>query len=276
MIDLINPIQQDEFKNKLLKTEPFPHFCIDNFLNEEFANEVYESFPAYQKARELGKEFSAVNEKRKIQITDAAQFSPAIKKLSDLLASEEYVQMWSDLTGIENLLSDKSLVGGGIHETNSGGHLDVHIDFNYNENNQSYRRLNIMIYFNKDWNEEYGGYLEVWDKDVKKCYGSFEPKFNRACGFITSEISFHGVTPLTCPPDVTRKSFATYYYTKEMPECWEGEKHSTIFNARPDEWAKGNFLMPCEKIIHIMAMKKRMIKGFVKSKILMIKSDDDI
>jgi len=246
MINLINPIERDEFRKKLLDTKPFPYFCIDNFLDEDFANEIYAAFPSYIEAQSLGREFVAVNEKRKVQITDSSKFPPAIKKLSDLLASDEYVNMWSELTGVPDLIADLSLTGGGVHETNSGGHLDVHVDFNYHDDMKSYRRLNILIYFNKDWKEGYGGYLDVWDKNVNKCYGSFAPKFNRACGFLTSEVSFHGVTPLTCPPDVIRKSFATYYYTKEMPETWEGKKHSTVFKARPDEWAKGYMMMPTE------------------------------
>jgi len=265
MTDLINPIDREVFKKSFLNKKPFPHFCIDNFLNEDFANDVYDSFPAYQEAQKLGKEFTAVNEKRKIQITDTSKFPLAIKKLSDLLASDEYIQMWSELTGVPNLLADASLTGGGIHETNSGGHLDVHVDFNYNEEMQAHRRLNILIYFNKDWKEEYGGYLDVWDKDIKKCYGSFEPKFNRACGFLTSEISFHGVTPITCPEAVMRKSFATYYYTKEAPDKWDGEKHSTIFKARPDEWAKGKILMPTEKLVRNTKKTVRLFKDMIKS-----------
>jgi len=267
MLDLINPIDREKFKKEFLSTEPFPHFCIDNFLNEDFANEVFEAFPSYQEAQALGREFSAVNEKRKIQITESAKFPPAIKKLSELLASKEYLQMWSDLTGVADLLADENLVGGGIHETNTGGHLDVHVDFNFNEKNQSYRRLNILIYFNKDWKEEYGGYLDVWDKDVKKCYGTFEPKFNRACGFLTSEISFHGVTPLTCPPDVMRKSFATYYYTKEAPQGWADVKHSTIFKARPNQWLRGHVTMPIESALrsgeHLYKETKQVIKKII-------------
>jgi len=263
-LEIINPIDKEKFKKEFLTKKPFPHFCIDNFLNEEFANEVHDSFPAYQEAKNLGKEFSAVNEKRKIQITDSSKFPPAIKRLSDLLASDEYVQMWSELTGVPDLMADENLAGGGIHETNSGGHLDVHVDFNYNEATQSFRRLNILIYFNKDWKREYGGYLDVWDKDIKKCYGSFEPKFNRACGFLTSEISFHGVTPITCPPNIMRKSFATYYYTKELPEWWKGEKHSTIFRARPDEWAKGRIWMPVEKSVRWVNGQYRAVKKIIK------------
>ena len=238
---LMNAIDHEEFKKKILNVEPFPHFCIDNFLNEEFANKVYESFPTYQNAKKIGKEYNAVNEKSKIQITDYEKFPAAIKQLSDLQCSKEYLDMWSDLTGISDLLADPELKGGGIHETNSGGHLDVHVDFNYVADKQVHRRLNILIYFNKDWKEEYGGYLDFWDKDVKKRYGYFEPKFNRACGFVTSEISFHGVTPLTCPPNIMRKSFATYFYTKEAPIGWTGEKHSTNFKASRMNGQKENF-----------------------------------
>lgn len=264
-MELLNPFDYQELKQRIKTAEPFPHFCIDNFLNEDFANEVYESFPTFQEAQKLGKEFKTVNEKRKIQITDSSKFPPAIKKLNDLLASEAFLDMMSDLMSIPHLIADENLIGGGIHETNTGGHLDVHVDFNYNKKKQLHRRLNILIYFNKDWKKEYGGYLDIWDKDVKKCYGSFEPKFNRACGFATSEISFHGVTPLACPTNIIRKSFATYYYTKDAPEGWTGEKHSTIFKARPDEWAKGNIMMPYEKTVRSANSVIRSLKESVKS-----------
>lgn len=267
MLDLITPINRDAFREKFLSAEPFPHFCIDNFLDEDFANEVHDAFPAFQDAQTMGKEFSTVNERKKVQITDASKFAPAMKKLHELLSSKEYVDLWSDLTGVPNLLADPELVGGGIHETNKDGHLDVHVDFNYVKERKLHRRLNILIYFNKNWCEDYGGYLDIWDKDVKKRYGYFAPIFNRACGFLTSEISFHGVTPLTCPPGVMRKSFATYYYTKEAPEGWDGASHSTIFKARPDEWAKGKIAMPLENASrvarNVVRKAKSRAKGFL-------------
>lgn len=240
-------IQLEKVKKSIVIDQPFPHFCIDGILDEDFAGEVHDAFPSYQEAKGLGREFAAVNEKRKIQVTDSKKFPPPILKLHQLLASDEFVSRVSEMTGIPNLLPDPELVGGGIHETNSGGHLDVHVDFNYIEDRKLYRRVNILFYFNKDWKEEYGGYLDIWDRDVRKCYGSFAPIFNRAAGFATSEISFHGVTPVRCPPGMMRKSFAVYYYTKEAPPHWDGVMHSTIFKPRPDEWMKGNVLMPVEE-----------------------------
>jgi len=264
-MELINSFDYEALKQKIRNAKPFPHFCIDNFLNEQFANEIYHSFPSYKDAKTIGMEFGAVNEKLKIQITDAARFPEPIAKLNRLLASPEFLETMSDLMGIQNLISDADLSGGGIHETNSGGRLDVHVDFNYLESKSLHRRLNILIYFNKDWKEEYGGYLDIWDKDVKRCYSAFAPTFNRACGFATSEISFHGVTPLTCPPEIMRRSFATYYYTKEAPADWSGKVHSTIFKARPDEWMRGHILMPAEKSVLQAKRGLQRIKNTVKN-----------
>jgi len=246
MLELLNKMDIEDIKKKIQISEPFPHFCIDNFLNETFANEVYQAYPSFKEAQKIGKGFSTVNEQQKIQITNAFKFPPAIVKLNEMLASAEFLEMMSYLMNIPNLMADPDLIGGGIHETNSGGRLDVHVDFNYIESKKWHRRLNLLIYFNKDWKEEYGGYLDIWDKDVKQCYGSFAPLFNRACFFATSEISYHGVTPVTSPEDIVRKSFATYYYTTEAPEDWSGECHSTVFKARPDEWMKKHLFMPAE------------------------------
>src|SRR4029079_552184 len=110
-----------------------------------------------------------------------------------------------------------------------------------------HRRLNILLYFNKNWREEWGGNIEVWDQDVKTCVHSFSPIFNRCVVFETNEISFHGVSAVRCPEGLSRKSFAAYYYTKEAPAHWTGKYHDTIFKARPDEKLKGRVLMPLEK-----------------------------
>jgi hypothetical protein len=138
------------------------------------------------------------------------------------------------------------------------------VDFNYNEELGLHRRVNILIYFNKDWHEDYGGYLDLWDKDVKHCLGSYAPVFNRAAGFTTNEISWHGVTPITCPVDRLRKSFAVYYYTKEAPPGWDGVVHSTIFKARPKEFWKGKFAMPAEKFSKATRGLIRTVKQGIK------------
>lgn len=261
------PIHLEEVNASKVIQAPFPHFCIDNILDSDFANEVHDAFPIYEEARRLGLEFSAINEKRKTQVTDAKKFPAPIFELYQLLASDAFIKRVEEMTGIPNLIADPELVGGGIHETNSGGRLDVHVDFNYIKERQLHRRVNILFYFNKDWKEEYGGYLDIWDRDVKTRHGYFSPDFNRACGFVTGQHSWHGVTPVTCPTGMFRKSFAVYYYTKEAPEGWDGLEHSTIFKARPNEWVKGNLSMPLESALRDTRAKLASIKSLIKSHI---------
>ena len=131
--DGIQPLDAEALKIALEKAPAFPHFCLDNFFEEEFANAIHDTFPSFEDAAKIGKSFSAVSERRKVQITDATQFPAPIARLHALLASERFVHMVSEATGIPNLLADPELMGGGMHETNHGGHLDVHVDFNYNE-----------------------------------------------------------------------------------------------------------------------------------------------
>lgn len=257
--------QWENVSDKSVINDPFPHFCLDNFLAPEFAEEIHDAFPSYEEALKLGHEFSAVNERYKIQIPDSKKFPKPIFELHELLAEDEFVKKVGNMLNIPNLIADPDLMGGGIHETNSGGHLDVHIDFNYVRQKQWHRRVNILIYFNKDWKEEYGGYFDIWDKEVKNRKGYFAPVFNRACGFATGEYSWHGVTPITCPRNRLRKSFAVYFYTKEAPEGWDGSVHSTIFKARPDEWVKGYVAMPAEKAVRDVKQAVRSLKTGVKS-----------
>jgi len=263
----LGPIDFDQVREQMRNAPGFPHFCIDGFLDPAFAQEVHDAFPSYADAERIGKSFTAVNEKRKTQITDAGLFPPPIRRLHELLASDAFVRRMSHISGIPDLVADPQLVGGGIHETNHGGHLDVHVDFNVNESTGMYRRLNILVYFNRDWKEEYGGVLDLWDEDVKHCLGRFTPTFNRAAGFATSATSWHGVTPVSCPSGQVRRSFAAYYYTREPPPGWDGVKRSTVFRARPDERWKGHVAMPVETLLHatretLGAVKKKLRDAF--------------
>jgi 2OG-Fe(II) oxygenase superfamily len=248
MIGTISPFDRDAVRTQYRSAEPFPFFRIDGFLEPTFLEEVVAAYPTYDEARRQGREFSAVNERLKVQVTDRDKFPDPVKQLADVLSGREFLAELEYITGIPALLSDPALRGGGMHLTNSSGRLDVHIDFNFQTDDQVFRRLNILLYLNPVWEESWGGKIEFWDKDVTHCAQSFSPIMNRCVVFETSESSYHGVTPISCPPNMTRKSFAAYYYTKEAPPSWNGEKHSTIFRARPDEQFRGKVLMPVERL----------------------------
>lgn len=248
MDSIIAPLQIERLRDEWQRAEPFPHIKIDDFLDPELADEVYRAYPSFDEALGQGRSFDFVNEQKKVQVCDASKFPPAVRRLSDAIASEEFRAALSKVSGIENLLADPELQGGGMHVTGAQGRLDVHVDFNYIEEQAWHRRLNILIYLNPGWRDEWGGHVELWSDDVKRLHHSFRPVLNRCVIFETSERSFHGVSAVMCPPHVSRRSFAAYYYTKEAPAGWDGKKHSTVFKARPDERLRGWVLMPAEKI----------------------------
>lgn len=245
--ELLNPIDRDALRNQVRASKPVPNFVIDNFLKPDFAQRVAEAFPPYEQALAVGRSFQAVNEKGKVQVTDSSQFPEPICQLNEVLAAPEVLELMSYALDIPELLADPSLVGGGMHQTAARGHLDVHVDFNFLEERQWHRRANLLIFFNRQWPAEWGGEFELWDEDVKVRHHAHLPIFNRCVVFETNEISFHGVSAVKCPAGQTRKSFAAYYYTTAAPAHWNGESHTTIFRARPDEFLKGAVAMPAEK-----------------------------
>lgn len=243
----IAPLDVAALSRQFHEAEPFRWVSIDNFLQPAFAERVAASYPSFEDARSKGRSFEAVNEYRKVQVTDYDRFPEPARRLADALASPGFLHALSEITGISNLMWDESLDGGGLHQTAESGRLDVHVDFNIHDKTSWHRRLNLLLYLNPEWDDAWGGTLELWDKDVKRRHHAFSPILNRCVLFETSEISYHGVTPVKCPPSFARKSFAAYYYTREAPPIGVGEAHTTIFKARPDEHLKRYVLMPAEK-----------------------------
>jgi Rps23 Pro-64 3,4-dihydroxylase Tpa1-like proline 4-hydroxylase len=249
-LDLINPINRDTLRSQFQGAKPVPWFKIDNFLREDFANACADAFPTYDQVQKLGVTFTNINEKGKFQVTDTKMFPQPLKQLNDLLNGSDFIEMMQFVTGMPGLLPDEKLVGGGLHSTGARGHLDVHLDFNLLRDRGWHRRLNILVYMNKGWKEDWGGEFELWNEDVSKLREKFLPVFNRCVMFNTNNVSYHGVNAVKCPEGQSRKSFAAYYYTKEAPADFNeppsnGQFHDTIFKARPDEKMK-SMMMPVE------------------------------
>lgn len=131
------------------------------------------------------------------------------------LNSADFMAFLQQLTGIDYLLPDPYLFGGGIHETRAGGYLLLHADFNKQKELGLDRRLNIIIYLNEAWQDGYGGLLQLWHRDQSACSKAVRPLAGRAVIFATESDTWHGhPEPLTTPDGVTRKSIALYYYSR--------------------------------------------------------------
>ena len=149
----------------------------------------------------------------------------------------KYIQ---SLTNIEEtLISDPYLEGGGYHEIKKDGLLEVHVDFNKHFFIDIDRRVNLLLYLNKDWNPQWGGLLEFYDKkNLEKPVKKIIPTFNRCVIFNTTSESYHGhPTPLKCPGEISRKSIALYYYSSGRPSSEKTSSHSTLFRPNLTEQA---------------------------------------
>ena len=67
----------------------------------------------------------------------------------------------STITGISDLESDPYLHGAGLHAYPHNGKLDVHLDYSIHPVSGKERRVNLIIYLNKDWRDDYGGYTDM-------------------------------------------------------------------------------------------------------------------
>ena len=246
--DHLNPIDVEGLAEQFRNATPFPHFCVSDFLRPEFAEAACRSYPSYEEARELGREFGALNERLKVQITEPERMPPPVARLAEVLSSQPFLDVLERITGIPRLIADPELRGGGMHLVGSGGRLDVHVDFNMHRETGWHRRLNILVFMNEHWEEDWGGYLELWDPEVKRCERKQAPLLNTCLVFATSETSFHGVQPVTCPDGMARQSFAAYYYTQEAPAQWSGSFHTTVFKPRPGEWLRNAVGRPAERL----------------------------
>lgn len=218
--------------------KPYPHIMIDGFLPETLANEIIRNFPEEtdaMRAKERATNYEGVQvHKRQVFPNDTNAFC---RNLFGFFNSAPFLQFLEGMTGINGLIADPYFYGGGFHETFTGGKLGIHADFRIHEQLHLQRRMNLLIYLNKDWDESYGGTLEIWDQQMKTCHEKILPLFNRCVVFNTDDKSFHGhPEPLTCPPDRSRRSIALYYYTASPRAVYEEVRaDTTMYRARPGD-----------------------------------------
>jgi hypothetical protein len=210
--------QAESLRDDYRAARPFPHVIVDDFLPQDAATRLLEVFPPPEAALWLDwRARDTQHQPKKLGIGHASRLEGADPYLHNVLFafnSSVFLSFLETLTGIDKLLPDPHLHGAGLHQILSGGKLDVHADSTVLSPLNLYRRINALLYLNKDWKAEYGGFLELWNADGSQREKTIAPLFNRLVVFNTSKTSFHGhPRPLNTPEDVTRKSLALYYFT---------------------------------------------------------------
>jgi len=212
--------------------KPFPHLMIDNFFHPEVLGKLLDDWP---EPSEMGLEVhdDGTFSKQKYRFGPRTPYS---KLFLNCFSEPEFLEALEVVTEIENLIPDPYHMGAAFHFTSSGGKLAIHADFNKHHKFELDRRLNILVYLNQNWQEEYGGHLELWNREMKSCEQKFLPIFNRLVLFSTTDFSYHGQPePITAPVGMARRSIALYYFTNGRPEhelSPTGE-HSTLWRERP-------------------------------------------
>ncbi len=234
-------------ENALNKTfilnAPFKHIVIDDFFTEDFCQKLLDEFPSFDKKL-------AINENGEVGMKavheHVSDISESYKKLDALVQSKEFIKLIEGITGINDLIYDPYYFGGGTHNNLHGQDLDPHVDFTRHPKLGLHRRMNLIVYLNKEWKKEWGGNIELHKNPRLQPEHdeiiSVEPLFNRAVIFETNNISWHGFPRINLPEDkqqLSRKSFALYYYTSKRDEPIK--PHSTIYverhlpeNIKPD------------------------------------------
>lgn len=213
------------------EASPYPHIVLENFLDPAVLKACIVEFDRLN-ATDGWINYKHYNEdKRGLNKIDL--LPGTIRGTIDELNSPAFLEWLSRLTGIKGLQKDDGLEGGGIHQSTKGGFLNIHADFTVHPHHRHWqRRVNVLVYLNTDWKEEWGGKLELWDKQMKACEQSVLPVFNRCVIFNTDADSYHGhPLPMTCPEGTFRRSIALYYYTEEANPY----RRATFYQARPGD-----------------------------------------
>ena len=242
---MINKSLADSCRSNYALANPFPHIVIDDFIPKDLAIQCYNQmsqhedwmfdsmmgYPEDERDSQVNKWWTPYDSDSKNKIESDM---PAVWKCLQYFNSRPFLLFLENLTGIKDLIADVDFEGGGIHKIKNGGRLELHSDYNKHPNKDIWRRINLLLYLTPNW--DYNGHLDLYEKEPLVKVKSILPTFNRAVIFNTTDDSIHGhPIPLVCPEEISRYSFALYYFTKDRPEHEKSNSKAAI-------WYKTSYL----------------------------------
>jgi Rps23 Pro-64 3,4-dihydroxylase Tpa1-like proline 4-hydroxylase len=210
--------------DQFINADPFPHVVIDDFLPQATIRQAIDAFPLPGPAWQ---HFDDPHQ-LKFALRDEESMPEPVRFVIQQFNAQVFVEFLEALTGIGGLIPDPHLLGGGLHQIPPGGTLKIHADFDQHRQLKADRRLNVLLYLNEDWHEEYGGHLELWDRQMTGVVVRVAPVANRMVVFETSDTSFHGHPDVLAVPEGRyRRSLAWYFYT--TPTVDRVGRHNTLW-----------------------------------------------
>lgn len=220
---------------------PFKHITIDNFLDKNYYNLLQNVLPS-KPTDDWWKYENPIEVKYALDNFDL--YDPIVKNVFNALSHDTVIDRFREMFNIPNLEYDPYCHGGGLHMHPRLGRLNMHLDYEKHPITNKQRRLNIIIYLNEEWNNDWNGDTQLWDSEMKKCMVKSYPKSNTALLFITTENSWHGVPEIIlCPENTFRRTLA-YYYVSDLENNKDidkkgadksGYRTKAVFVKRPND-----------------------------------------
>jgi Rps23 Pro-64 3,4-dihydroxylase Tpa1-like proline 4-hydroxylase len=203
----------EQKRDSYVTAKPFPHTFVDGLFPDSLLDAVIADLPQDDKN---WTEYDNPNERKRV-FSDVNAFAPAAETMAHALNSLPVIEFLEKLTGIENIIPDPYLHAAGYMKVAPGGFLGLHTDFTMHKRLPLERRINVLVYLNRDWKTEWGGQLELHSGDDLNDPGhvevNIEPIFNRTVIFSTPNALHGHRRPVACPPGRNRLLFSCFYFT---------------------------------------------------------------
>ena len=192
---------------------PHPYAVLDGLFGEDVARRLAQDFPGPHDARWRYRDHPQMRRYGHLQAHGFSDVAASLRHALAELNGIAFLDFLEALTGVTGLIGDPHFTGAGLHLTPPGGFLALHTDFNRDSKRGLARAVTVLFYLNPDWQQEWGGELEIWADGADSAAVTIEPLCDRLVVMEHSDVHPHGQpTPLACPPDRFRASLAAYYY----------------------------------------------------------------
>jgi Rps23 Pro-64 3,4-dihydroxylase Tpa1-like proline 4-hydroxylase len=235
-----------ELRAEFQTPDRIPSFQLKNLLPPELALEVFQRFPTPDKMmlkRSL-KEHKHVAAQMDV-------YDPLLEEAVYAFQDKRIVQLVSEITGIRALEPDVDLYAGGISAMSQGAYLRPHLDNSHDKDRERYRVINLLYYVSPDWQEEYGGCLQLWDDGPRGTPRTIPSFFNSLVVMATNKHSWHSVNEVL--HDGTRCCVSNYYFSKLSPADAD-YFHATSFRGEPGQTA-ADLIMRADNALRTTALK---------------------
>lgn len=212
---------------------PFPCARMDGLLDEQLVERAAIEAENVSEFEAGWVDYDNPLEKKRVS-RSSFRLADALTGLQDHLRSAEWLEFLAAMTGIDGLVADDELYGAGLSVVPRGGYLALHRDLELHPHTGLERRLNLAVFLNRDWDDDWGGHLELWhERDGKPymCGRRVRPTLGRIMLFDPQ--GFHGFPdPVRCPAETSRLSVQVFYYA---PARETAKRTRAMFVPRPQD-----------------------------------------